>query len=142
MSTKEMAKQAGSRLQSVCEKYDVPPVVSYGSCTDVGKILDTVSALAWTIGCDMSDLPVAAAVPEYMEQKAIADIFTGLACGLLTYVSPAPMISGSPVVTNYLTQGLVGVTGGRMLLEEDPVKAADEIEAHLMAKRKVIGFDA
>lgn len=140
MSTKEMAQKAGSRLRSVCQKYDVPPIVSYGSCTDVGKILDTVSALAWTIGCDTSQLPVAAAVPEYMEQKAIADIFTGLACGLLTYVSPEPRISGSPLVTTYLTEGMVQVTGGRLLLQDDPVKAADAIEAHIMAKRKELGF--
>jgi carbon-monoxide dehydrogenase catalytic subunit len=142
MSTKEMAKKAGRKLRSVCEKYDVPPIVSYGSCTDVGKILDTVAALAWTIGCDTSQLPVAAAVPEYMEQKAIADIFTALAYGLLTYVSPEPMIGGSPLVKKYLTEDLVNVTGGRMLLQDDPVKAAQELEEHIMAKRKEIGFDA
>jgi carbon-monoxide dehydrogenase catalytic subunit len=142
MSTKAMAAKAGAKLRSVCEKYDVPPIVSYGSCTDVGKILDTVAALAWTIGCDTSDLPVAASVPEYLEQKAIADIFTVLAFGLLAHVSPEPMISGSRLVTKYLTEDMVKVTGGRMLLEEDPVKAADVIEAHIMAKRKVIGFDA
>jgi carbon-monoxide dehydrogenase catalytic subunit len=141
MSTKEMAKKAGGKLRSVCEKYDVPPIVSYGSCTDVGKILDTVAALAWTIGCDTGQLPVAASVPEYMEQKAIADIFTALAFGLLTHVSPAPMISGSPLVTRYLTEDMVNVTGGRMLLQDDPVMAADEIEAHIMAMRKVIKFD-
>ena len=141
MSTKEMAQKAGKRLRSVCEKYDVPPIVSYGSCTDVGKILDTVAALAWTIGCDTSDLPVAAAVPEYMEQKAIADIFTALAYGLLTHVSPEPMIGGSILVTKYLTEDMVNVTGGRMLLQEDPVKAADTIEAHIMVKRRAIKFD-
>lgn len=141
MSTKAMAAKAGAKLRSVCEKYDVPPIVSYGSCTDVGKILDTVAALAWTIGCDTSDLPVAASVPEYLEQKAIADIFTVLAFGLLTHVSPEPMISGSKLVTKYLTEDMINVTGGRMLLQDDPIKAADEIEAHIMAKRKVIGFD-
>ncbi len=141
MSTKDMAKKAGKRLRSVCEKYDVPPIVSYGSCTDVGKILDTVAALAWTIGCDTSQLPVAAAVPEYMEQKAIADIFTALAYGLLTHVSPEPMIGGSPLVKKYLTEDMVKVTGGRMLLQDDPVKAAQEIEEHILEKRKEIGFE-
>ncbi len=141
MSTREMAAKAGDKLRAVCERHNVPPIVSYGSCTDVGKILDTVSALAWTIGCDTSQLPVAAAVPEYMEQKAIADIFTCLAFGLLTHVSPEPMISGSSLVTDYLTKDLVNVTGGRMLLEDDPVKAAEEIEKHIMAKRKEINFD-
>jgi carbon-monoxide dehydrogenase catalytic subunit len=141
MSTKKMIKMAGPKLRAVCEKHDVPPIVSYGSCTDVGKILDTVAALAWTIGCDTSQLPVAASVPEYMEQKAIADIFTALAFGLLTHVSPAPMISGSPLVTNYLTRDMEDLTGGRMLLEDDPVEAAEAIEAHIMAKRKEIGFD-
>ena len=141
MSTKEMAKKAGKKLRSVCEKYDVPPIVSYGSCTDVGKILDTVAALAWTIGCDTSQLPVAAAVPEYMEQKAIADIFTALAYGLLTHVSPEPMIGGSPLVKKYLTEDMVNVTGGRMLLQDDPVKAAQEIEKHIMEKRKELDFN-
>jgi carbon-monoxide dehydrogenase catalytic subunit len=141
MSTKQMTKMAGPKLRAVCEKHDVPPIVSYGSCTDAGKILDTVAALAWTIGCDTSQLPVAASIPEYMEQKAIADIFTALAFGLLTHVSPAPMISGSPQVTNFLTRGIVDVTGGRMLLEDDPVQAAKAIESHILAKRKEIGFD-
>lgn len=141
MSTKKMIKMAGPKLGAVCKKHDVPPIVSYGSCTDVGKILDTVAALAWTIGCDTSQLPVAASVPEYMEQKAIADIFTALAFGLLTHVSPAPMISGSPLVTNYLTRDMADLTGGRMLLEDDPVKAAEAIETHIVAKRKEIGFD-
>ncbi|MDH4184179.1 MAG: carbon monoxide dehydrogenase, partial [Nitrospinota bacterium] len=98
-------------------------------------------ALAWTIGCDISELPVAASVPEQMEQKAIADIFTALAFGLLTHVSPAPMISGSPLVTRYLTEDMEGVTGGRMLLEDDPVKAVDAIEAHILKNRKIIKFD-
>jgi len=141
MATSEMSKMAGDRLRAVCEEYDVPPIVSYGSCTDVGKILDTVAALAWTIGCDTSELPVAAAVPEYMEQKAIADIFTAISFGLLTHVSPEPMIRGSSLVTKYLTQDVVDVTGGRMLLEDDPVKAADAIEAHIIDRRKVIKFD-
>ncbi|MCP4368765.1 MAG: anaerobic carbon-monoxide dehydrogenase catalytic subunit [Deltaproteobacteria bacterium] len=141
MSTMAMTKKAGSKLRAVCEKHDVPPIVSYGSCTDVGKILDTVAALAWTIGCDTSQLPVAASVPEWMEQKAIADIFTTLAFGLLTHVSPKPMISGSPLVTKYLTEDLESLTGGKMLLEDDPVKAAEMIELHIMEKRKEIGFD-
>jgi carbon-monoxide dehydrogenase catalytic subunit len=141
MSTMAMTKAAGPKLRAVCEKHDVPPVVSYGSCTDVGKILDTVAALAWTIGCDTSQLPVAASVPEWMEQKAIADIFTALAFGLLTHVSPKPMISGSPLVTKYLTEEMESLTGGRMLLEDDPVKAAETIESHILEKRKEIGFD-
>lgn len=141
LSTKDMMKHAGPNLRSICEKYDVPPIVSYGSCTDVGKILDTVAALCWTIGCDSSELPVAACVPEYMEQKAIADIFTALSYGLLTHVSPEPMIGGSPKVVKYLTEDLVNVTGGRLLLEDNPVHAADAIEAHIMKNRKIIKFD-
>jgi len=33
------------------------------------------------------------------------------------------------------------VTGGRLFFEEDPVKAVDEIEAHIMKNRKIIKFD-
>jgi hydroxylamine reductase (hybrid-cluster protein) len=35
---------------------------------------------------------------------------------------------------------MVTVTGGRMLLQDDPIKAAQEIEDHILAKRKEIGF--
>ncbi|HJO61310.1 MAG TPA: hypothetical protein QF571_00625, partial [Desulfobacterales bacterium] len=59
----------------------------------------------------------------------------------LTYVSPDPLIRGSEIVTDYLTEGMVDITGGRMLLEEDPVKAADVIEAHIINRRQVINFD-
>jgi carbon-monoxide dehydrogenase catalytic subunit len=50
------------------------------------------------------------------------------------------MISGSPLVKKYLTEDMVNVTGGRMLLEDDPVKAAQAIEEHIMEKRKELGF--
>lgn len=44
-------------------------------------------------------------------------------------------------MTNYLTRDIAGLTGGRMLLEENPVKAAEAIEDHILAKRKEIAFD-
>ena len=48
--------------------------------------------------------------------------------------------AGAPI--GYLTQEMAGVTGGRLLLQDDPVKAAEAIEAHIVAKREALGFDA
>lgn len=50
-------------------------------------------------------------------------------------------MSGSGLVTGTLTQGLEEVTGGRLLIEEDAVKAADAIEAHITGKRARLGLD-
>lgn len=136
----DSVKHAGPGLASVCGALGVPPCLSYGSCTDIGKIIATVVAVADALGVDVPDLPVVASAPEYMEQKAVADAFTAVAFGMALHLSPAPPIMGSPLVTRILTQDVESLTGGRVFVEQDPVKAADAIEAHIAAKRGALGL--
>lgn len=136
----DSAKHAGAGLASVCGALGVPPCLSYGSCTDIGKIIATVVAVADALGVDVPDLPVVASAPEYMEQKAVADAFTAVAFGMALHLSPAPPVLGSPLVTRILTQDVEGLTGGRVFVEQDPIKAADAIEAHIVAKRAALGL--
>jgi carbon-monoxide dehydrogenase catalytic subunit len=133
--------QAGAGLASVCGTLGVPPCLSYGSCTDIGKIIGTCVALADALGVDVPDLPVVASAPEYMEQKAVADAFTAVAFGLTLHLAPAPPVLGSPLVTQILTRDVEQLTGGRVFVELDPVKAADAIEAHINAKRAKLGLN-
>lgn len=135
------AKQfAGPGLKSLCEKLNIPPVLSYGTCTDTGRLADLLAAVSGALGVPIPDLPVAAVAPEYMEQKATIDAIFALALGLYTYVNPVPTITGAPNLVKLLTQDCKQVTGGLMNVEKDPVKAVDAILAHIEEKRKKLGI--
>lgn len=136
----EAAAEAGKGLNAVCGSLGVPPCLSYGSCTDIGKIIATTVAVADALGVDVPELPVVASAPEYMEQKAVADAFTAVAFGLALHLSPAPPVLGSPLVTKVLTEDVEQLTGGRVFVELDPVKSADAIEAHIDRKRESLGL--
>ncbi|MGQ9720391.1 MAG: anaerobic carbon-monoxide dehydrogenase catalytic subunit [Candidatus Jordarchaeum sp.] len=136
------AKQfAGPGLKSICEKLKIPPVLSYGTCTDTGRLADLLAAVSNALGgVPLPDLPVAAVAPEYMEQKATIDAVFALALGLFTYVNPVPTVTGGPNLVKLLTQDLKQITGAQLSVEKDPAKAADAILAHIETKRKKLGI--
>ncbi len=132
---------AGPGLKAVCEKLGTPPVLSYGTCTDTGRIADLLGAISGALGgVAIPDLPVAAAAPEYMEQKATIDAIFALAFGLYTYVNPVPTVTGGPNLVKLLTRDVEGVTGGKLDVETNAVKAADNILAAIEGKRKKLGI--
>jgi carbon-monoxide dehydrogenase catalytic subunit len=137
----EARELAGSGLKGVCEGLDIPPVLSYGTCTDTGRIADLLAAIANALGdVPIPDLPVVAAAPEYMEQKATIDAIFALALGLYTYVNPVPTVTGAPNLVKLLTHDCPDVTGGILNVETDPVKAAELMLRHIEAKRKKLGI--
>ena len=132
---------AGPGLKSICEALGVPPVLSYGTCTDTGRLGDLLAAVAHALGdIAISDLPVAAAAPEYMEQKATIDAIYALALGLYTYVNPVPPVAKAPNLVKLLIEDCKGVTGGNLNVETDAAKAVDGILAHIESKRRKIGI--
>ncbi len=119
----------------------MPPVLSYGTCTDTGRIADLLAAISGALGgVPVADLPVVAAAPEYMEQKATIDAVFALAFGLYTYVNPVPTVTGAPNLVRLLTQDCAQVTGGLLNVETDYVKAVDGMLAHIEAKRRKLGI--
>lgn len=140
LCTPEARELAGSGLKKVCEVLGVPPVLSYGTCTDTGRLGDLLAAVSLALGVPIPDLPVAAVAPEYMEQKATIDAVFALALGLYTYVNPVPTVTGGPNLVKLLTVDCPKVTGGRLAVEKDPVKAVDGIAAHIEEKRKKLGI--
>jgi len=137
----EAKDQAGKGLKSICNALGIPPVLSYGTCTDTGRLADLLAALSDAMGgVPIKDLPVAAAAPEYMEQKATIDAVFALALGLYTYVNPVPTVTGGPDLVRLLTEGCREVTGGVLNVERDAVKAAEGILAHIEANRKKLGI--
>jgi len=133
-------KYAGPKLAGVCKALGIPPVLSFGTCTDTGRIIMTVIAIANALGVDPSQLPVAVTAPEYMEQKAVIDGFSAVAMGLYTHVSPVPPVTGSDKVVKLLTEEVEGLTGGKIAVGDDPVQAANGIEEHIMKKREALGI--
>jgi carbon-monoxide dehydrogenase catalytic subunit len=132
---------AGPGLKALCDKLGVPPVLSYGTCTDTGRLADLLGMVAHALGdVPIPDLPVAAVAPEYMEQKATIDAVFALALGLYTYVNPVPTVTGGPDLVKLLTQDCKQVTGGQLDVEKDAAKAADNILGHIEARRKNLGI--
>ncbi|MFQ6097780.1 MAG: anaerobic carbon-monoxide dehydrogenase catalytic subunit [Armatimonadota bacterium] len=137
----EAAASAGPGLRGVCEALSIPPVLSFGTCTDTGRLADLLAALSQAMGgVPIPDLPVAAVAPEYMEQKATVDAIFALAMGLHTYVNPVPPVTGAVNVVRLLTEECQGITGGLLNVETDAAKAADAIVAHIEAKREALGL--
>lgn len=131
---------AGEGLKEVCNMLKIPPVLSFGTCTDTGRISMLVTALADHLDVDVSDLPIAVTAPEWMEQKATIDGIFALAYGAYTHLSPTPFMTGAPQLVELLTKKAEDVTGGKIALGDDPVEVANNIEAHIVSKRKGLGL--
>ncbi|NHW24117.1 MAG: hypothetical protein HA489_07745, partial [Archaeoglobales archaeon] len=58
-----------------------------------------------------------------------------------THVSPVPPVTGSDAAVKLLTEEVENLTGGKVLVEEDPLKAAELIEKVILQKRKNLGFN-
>lgn len=141
LCTLEAANEiAGEGLREVCNLLKIPPVLSFGTCTDTGRISMLVTALADHLDVDVSDLPIAVTAPEWMEQKATIDGIFAVAYGTYTHLSPVPFMTGASQLVELLTEKAEDVTGGKVALGDDPVQVAKNIEAHIVQKRKALGL--
>lgn len=136
----EAKELAGPGLKAVCELLGVPPVLSFGTCTDTGRILLLVGAIADALGVDVPALPVVATAPEYMEQKATIDAMAALAFGMYVHVNPVPFVTGAPNLVKLVTEDLPGVTGGKLALETNAKDAVAAMLAHINEKRAALGI--
>jgi carbon-monoxide dehydrogenase catalytic subunit len=134
------ADMAGEGLKAVCNLLKIPPVLSFGTCTDTGRISMLVTALADHLDVDIPDLPIAVTAPEWMEQKATIDGIFAVAYGAFTHLSPTPFLTGAPDLVKLVTEDIEGLTGGKVALGDDPEEVANKIEAHILSKRKGLGL--
>ncbi|WP_406655999.1 anaerobic carbon-monoxide dehydrogenase catalytic subunit [Methanolobus sp. ZRKC2] len=137
----EAKEYAGPGLKSICEALGIPPVLSYGTCTDTGRLADLLAAVSDGLGgVPLPDLPVVATAPEYMEQKATIDAVFALALGLHTHVNPVPTVTGGPDLVKLLTEDCKEITGGLLNVETDASKAVDLMMEHIEDKREKLGI--
>jgi len=136
----DAVNQAGDGLKEVCRALGIPPVLSFGTCTDTGRISMLVSALANHLDLDIPELPIAVTAPEWMEQKATIDGIFALAYGVYTHLSPTPFVTGASKLVKLLTEDVEKLTGGKIALGDDPQQVAQDIEKHILAKRQALGL--
>lgn len=137
----EAKELAGPGLRELCEKLEIPPVLSFGTCTDTGRLADLLGLISQALGgVSLPDLPVIATAPEYMEQKATIDAIYALALSLYTHVNPVPTVTGAPRLVKLLTQDCKNVTGGCMDVETDAKKAVDAMMEHIESNRSKLGI--
>ncbi|MFH0915832.1 MAG: anaerobic carbon-monoxide dehydrogenase catalytic subunit, partial [bacterium] len=134
------AKYAGKGLQEICEAVGIPPVLHLGSCVDNSRILVALCEMTneGGLGEKLSDLPIAGAAPEAMCEKAIAIGFYCVASGAYVNFSPAMRVLGSDEVTKFLTEDIEQIVGGKFSFEDDPVRAAHLMMAHMDKKRAAL----
>ncbi len=140
LTSLDAIEKAGEGLTAVCEALEIPPVLSFGTCTDTGRLLNLVSTVAGALDVDPTQLPVAVTAPEYMEQKATIAAMAAIGYGLYTHVSPTPPVTGSENVVQLLTEDVEDLTGGKLAVGDEPEAIVDDIEAHIEKKREGLGL--
>jgi carbon-monoxide dehydrogenase catalytic subunit len=136
----EAVGTAGPGLKEICAALKIPPVLSFGTCTDTGRISMLVTALADHMNADIPDLPIAVTAPEWMEQTATIDGLFAVAYGAATHLSPVPFVTGAEKLVKLLTEDVEIITGGKVLLGDDPYEAAEAIAKVIEDKRKKLGI--
>lgn len=129
------AELAGDSLKEVCKSLGIPPVLNFGPCLAIGRLEMVATELAENLGLDIPQLPLVLSAPQWLEEQALADAAFGLTLGLPLHVAISPFIDGSEIVTKVLKEDLVNLTGGKLIVEEDVIKAANELEMIIESRR-------
>ncbi|HUU10605.1 MAG TPA: anaerobic carbon-monoxide dehydrogenase catalytic subunit [Phycisphaerae bacterium] len=140
----EAIELAGPGLREVCEAVGMPPVLALGSCVDNSRILIACAEMVREggLGDDISALPVAGACLEHITEKALSIGQYFVASGALVVFSEQlfPVLKESNVA-KYLFEEIENELGGKWAVQDDPVKAAELIHAHIEAKRDALGIN-
>jgi len=134
------AELAGDNLKEVCKTLGIPPVLNFGPCLAIGRLEMVATELAEALGVDIPQLPLVLSAPQWLEEQALADAAFGLALGLPLHVAISPFIDGSEVVTKVLEEDLVNITGGRLIVEDDVIIAANELEDIIESRRVTLNI--
>ena len=62
------------------------------------------------------------------------------ALGLPLHLALPPFITGSKVVTEVLTESLKDITGGHVIVNQDPKSSADQLEEIIIDRRQKLGL--
>ena len=140
LMTPEAADLAGPNLRAVCKELGIPPVLNFGPCLAIGRLEIVATEIAEELGVDLPQLPLVLSAAQWLEEQALADGAFALALGLPLHLGVPPFITGSKLVTKVLTEDMVGLTGGRVIVDGDGKSAANTLEAIIEEKRKALNI--
>ncbi|MCI8679158.1 MAG: anaerobic carbon-monoxide dehydrogenase catalytic subunit [Oscillospiraceae bacterium] len=140
LMTPEAAGLAGPSLRAVCKELGIPPVLNFGPCLAIGRLEIVATEIAQELGVDLPQLPLVLSAAQWLEEQALADGAFALALGLPLHLGVPPFITGSKLVTKVLTEDMVGLTGGRVIVDGDGKSAANTLEAIIEEKRKALNI--
>lgn len=138
LMTPEAAELAGPNLRAVCKELGIPPVLNFGPCLAIGRLEIVATEIAEELGVDLPQLPLVLSAAQWLEEQALADGAFALALGLPLHLGVPPFITGSKLVTKILTEDMVGLTGGRVIVDGSGKSAADTLEAIIEEKRAAL----
>jgi carbon-monoxide dehydrogenase catalytic subunit len=119
----------------------LPPVWHFGSCSDNGRVIILLSAIAEKLGVPIKDLPIAASAAEWVAEKAAAIGTGALALGVTVHLGIIPPVLGSQEVTTLLTQTSEELFGGKFIVEVDPERASHVLLEHIKMARIKLGLE-
>lgn len=140
LMTPEAAELAGPNLRAVCRELGIPPVLNFGPCLAIGRLEIVATELARELGVDLPQLPLVLSAAQWLEEQAVADGAFGLALGLPLHLGVPPFMTGSKLVTKVLTEDMVGLTGGRVIVDPNGVSAANTLAAIIEEKRRALNI--
>ncbi|MFH1352397.1 MAG: anaerobic carbon-monoxide dehydrogenase catalytic subunit [bacterium] len=140
--TPEAKELCGPGLKEICDTVGIPPVLHLGSCVDISRILVILCNVLKEggLGEDFSDIPVAAAAPEWMSEKAVTIACYAVATGVTTFLGNPFPVTGSEKLKKFLLEDIEKLVGAHFVFEADPVKTADMIVKLLDEKRKKLNL--
>ena len=140
LMTPEAAELAGPNLKAVCKELGIPPVLNFGPCLAIGRLEIVATEIAEAMGVDLPQLPLVLSAAQWLEEQALADGAFALALGLPLHLGVPPFITGSKLVTKVLTEDMLSLTGGRVIIDGDGKSAADKLEAIIEEKRRALNI--
>ncbi len=140
LMTPEAADLAGPSLRAVCKELGIPPVLNFGPCLAIGRLEIVATEIAEELGVDLPQLPLVLSAAQWLEEQALADGAFALALGLPLHLGVPPFITGSKLVTKVLTEDMVGLTGGKVIIDPDGKSAANQLEAIIEEKRRALNI--
>ena len=140
LMTPEAAELAGPNLRAVCKELGIPPVLNFGPCLAIGRLEIVATEIAEELGVDLPQLPLVLSAAQWLEEQALADGAFALALGLPLHLGVPPFVTGSKLVTKVLTEDMVGLTGGKVIIDPDGKSAANQLEAIIEEKRRALNI--
>lgn len=134
------ASLAGDGLRKVCETLGMPPVLNFGPCLAIGRLELVATEIAEGLNIDIPQIPLVLSAPQWLEEQALADGAFGLALGLPLHLAIPPFVTGSKLVTKVLTEDMLNLTGGQIIVDDDVSRTADKLENLIIEKRKALGL--